>query len=453
MNGLVACALCEMKLRGQLTDNIPALPCLQALLSQMGQFPSTEPSPGSKMLMADEVLSPTTMLMPSGRPRKQARVQGPEVMGVASASGGNGGRRPASGNQLQHAGNPGAGAASDGAADHMVHSDSMPQQMMAQHALSQPMLQSMMLQQGSGQHQLPQGLSAPGPLPSATELQQAGHRPVVLACQLVLQQQANPTALRPLFAAPASSSNPVLPRPQNMEGLGASAELVSNALQLAQAGSGGNAQTHLDQLKAVTMSAQAAAATASAVAAATALLWQQLQQQEQARARQQQEQAQHVEHGHEMLPAEGQVGNEVGADAADAAAADGEPAPPGSPAADPAAAGQGASGSISRSSSSSTSAAGLSTAPGESHGVDKPPASQAAIDQPQQGPARTTPGPASAAEVAGPAAGADVPNMAGSFTAMMQDIDAQAVPQPLPGGQHMGPFMDSHPGFDAGRQA
>lgn len=350
----------------------------------MGQMPSTAPSPVSKMLLADEVLSPTTMLMPSGRPRKQARTQGPAAMGVASAEGSGAGRRH--GGQLQCSSTPGARAAQDGAAD-MAQSEAMHQQMM----------QSIMLQQG--QQQLPQGVSAPGPLPSVGELQQAGHRPVVLACQLVLQQQANPTALRPLFEAPASSSNPMQHKQDSMPGLAASAELVNSALQLAQAGSGGNTQTHLDQLKAVTMSAQAAAATASAVAAATALLWQQLQQQEQARARQH-------EHGHQeepmqdVLPAQGDAepaaGQEVGAA--------GEPAPPGSPAADPAVAGQGASGSISRSSSSSTSAAGLSAAPGDSHSVDKPPEAQtAAAERQEQGPRRTTPIPTGVADPAGPA--------------------------------------------------
>jgi hypothetical protein len=348
------------------------------------------------MLLADEVLSPTTMLMPTGRPRKQARTQGPAAMGVASAEGASAGRRPGSGNsQLQRSSTPGARAFPDGAAN-MAQSEAMQQQMM----------QSMMLQQGQQQ-----GMSALGPLSSAGELQQAGHRPVVLACQLVLQQQANPTALRPLFEAPASSSNPMQHKQDNMPGLAASAELVNSALQLAQAGSGGNAQTHLDQLKAVTMSAQAAAATASAVAAATALLWQQLQQQEQARARQHEHEHQE-EPRQEVLPAQADAepaaGQEVGAAV--------EPAPPGSPAADPAVVGQhqGESGSISRSSSSSTSAAGLSNAPGNSHSVDKPPAEQSApAEHQEQGPRRATPVPTGVADPAGlapvPSTGFDLP--------------------------------------------
>lgn len=390
---------------------------LQALLGRMGQMQSTEPSPVSKMLLADEVLSPTTMLMPSARPRKQPRTVGPEgIMGAASASGAGGSL------QLQRSGTPGANTA---------QSDLLQQQMAAQ---------SMLLREAQGQQAGLTSAPMPGPLPTAAELQQAGHRPVVLACQLVLQQQANPTALRPLFAAPGGSASPLQPRQGNPPGLGANAELVSSALQLAQAGSGGNTQTHLDQLKAVTMSAQAAAATASAVAAATALLWQQLQQQEQARARQQE---QPEEPGQDLQPAQGQAGGDVFADAdVDAAAAGGgEPAPPGSPVADPAAAAQGASGSMSRSSSSSTSAAGLSAAaPGDSHGVDKPPAAPAAAtDQQQHTQARTTPGPSPAAEVAAAAAGADCPSAAGADPAQVTSVGH---PEQQPASEEMRPAVD-----------
>jgi hypothetical protein len=338
---------------------------VQVLLGHLNQLPSSaEPSPVSKMLLADEVLSPTTALAPSGRPCKQARTQGPDAMGAAAAA--------AAGHQLPGDGAGLEGAAASGAMQsaHM----SMQQQML---------LQSLMMQHNQGQQ--PHGLAVSGQqsvLPGAAELQQAGQRPVVLACQLVLQQQANPTALRPLFETPASCPHPVHGKPQDLPGPAASAELVTNALQLAHAGSGGNTQTHLDQLKAVTLSAQAAAATASAVAAATALLWQQLQQQEQARREQQLHQQ--PSGGHEAPP---QAGQEAGFGAVDAVA-EAEPAPPGSPAAaaveDPAAA-QGVSGSLSRSSSSSTSAAGLSTAPGESyHSVDKPAAPCVAQEHQQQ---------------------------------------------------------------------
>lgn len=397
---------------------------MQALLGRMGQMQSTEPSPVSKTLLADEVLSPTTMHMSSGRPRKQTRTVGPQgMMGGAAASSGAGGSL-----QLQRSGTPG-----DGAAANTGQSDLLQQQ--AAH--------SMMLQQAQGQQEGLTSAPMPGPLPTAAELQQAGHRPVVLACQLVLQQQANPTALRPLFAAPGGSASPSQPRQgSNPPGLGANAELVSSALQLAQAGSGGNTQTQLDHLKAVTMSAQAAAATASAVAAATALLWQQLQQQEQARVRQLE---QPEEPGQDLPPAQGQAGGDVGADADvdDAAAGVGEPAPPGSPVADPAAGAQGASGSMSRSSSSSTSAAGLSAAaPGDSHGVDKPAAAPtAATAEQQQAAARTPSGPSPPAEAAAAAAGADVPSAAGVDATQVTSFDH---PEQQPAGEQApGPAADS----------
>lgn len=342
---------------------------VQVLLGHLNQLPSSaEPSPVSKMLLADEALSPTNALAPSGRPCKQARTQGPEAGGVAAA---------AAGHQLPGA--PGDGAGLEGAAA----SGAMQSAHMS--IQQQMLLQSLMMQHNPGQQQQGMvGSAQRSVLPGAAELQQAGQRPVVLACQLVLQHQANPTALRPLFETPSSSAHPVLDKPQDLPGPAASAELVTNALQLAHAGSGGNTQTHLDQLKAVTLSAQAAAATASAVAAATALLWQQLQQQEQARREQQEQQLHQQQSGEHDAPL--QAGQEAGGDAD--AVADGEPAPPGSPAAaaveDPAAA-QGVSGSLSRSSSSSTSAAGLSTAPGESHhSVDKPAAPSVAQEQQQQ---------------------------------------------------------------------
>lgn len=401
----------------------------------------------SKALLAEEVLSPSTMHMAANaRPRKQARKQGPGALGGHAGSG----------STMSRSATPADRVPSDGAAAaNMMQSDpmqqgqlSMQQHLMAQQGLPDSLLQQMMLQQG--QQQQVQGMPAgTGTLPNAADLQQAGHRPVMLACQLVLQQQANPVTLRPLFGAPATSTAPApASRAQNMPGFASSAEMVNSALQLAQTGSGGNAQNHLDQLKAVTESAQAAAATASAVAAATALLWQQLQQQEQARARQREQELLQLGHGDDM-PAEGQQeGGGVDAGGVDDAgiAAANEPAAPGSPVAavvaDPAAA-QAASGSISRSSSSSTSAAGLSTAPGDSHGVEQPPAGAALGQDQQQPPVQQAPAsPDAAAPEAEAVLGGAAVNAEGYGPASIEAVGAAHVlPDDFLLAQYFGPVV------------
>lgn len=394
---------------------------LQVLHAHSGPMgPSSEPSPVSKLLMADEVLSPTTMLMPS-KLRKQGRSgshpHGPAAaaMGAAAAAAGGGGRVGGSSHvqrkELAHLAAAGAGrpATLGGhaahAAAHMGQLLTMQQQQ--QLVVGQPGLhmQPMLMQQAQSQQQQP----GQGSLPSAAQLQQAGHRPVVLACQLVLQQQADPTSLQPLFDTPGSCGNPLQGKQQgSLPGPSASAALVGSALQLAQQAGGGSTQNHLDQLKAVTESAVAAAATASAVAAATALLWQQLQQQEQARERQRgqkpQEQQEHPAPGGEVQPeqdnqaaeqadavasgggAADAVGDAGAGGGADAGGAGGDGAARASPAAGSAGVASHDAASISRSSSSSTSAAGLSAAPGDSHSVDKQPTVQA--DGPDQQPAQ-----------------------------------------------------------------
>jgi len=383
-------------------------------MGHMAEMPGTEPSPVSKLLLADEVLSPTTMLMPS-RPRKQARTgahpQGPSAMGLGGAAGAAAGRRPGSSSHLQRQGqvlavNAGRCApygapprdASQGPQmeQPQLSLQQQQQQQLMGHGMQQPLLLRPVMQQQPGMAQ-----AGEGPVPPAAQLQQAGHRPVVLACQLVLQQQANPASLQPLFEAPGGCANPLQGQQQGLPGPSSSAALVGSALQLAQQAGAGSTQNHLDQLKAVTESAVAAAATASAVAAATALLWQQLQQQEQARERQREQQLQERQQQQQVgqlqagMPSVGNplMAEQVGAaDAAgagaDADAADG--AQPGSPVGSGPAGGAPAhdvTGSISRSSSSSTSAAGLSAAPGESHSVDKQAATQSAVTDAQpQGP-------------------------------------------------------------------
>lgn len=434
----------------------------QALMSQMrGAQPATEPSPMSRMLMADEVLSPTTMGMGGSshaRPRKQARTQGPAAMGVGAGGSGSSQLR-----QLQPRGDRGRNAAAHGADSGQIDAAAaaaavgyQPAHLMAQ---QWPGMHPMLMHQDSTgqqlQYQQHQGVATAGSgsLPSAAELQQAGHHPVMLACQLVLQQQANPNAH--MFQGQGGCTDAAAAQ-ANTQGAAANAELMNSALQLAQAGGSGNAQTHLDQLKAVTLSAQAAAATASAVAAATELLWRQLQQQERERERQrerereQQQQLQQQqsnsqgaaqdagEQQEQHVPAADVDAGVVdvvvdGAGDVDAAAA--EPAAPGSPVADPAAA-QAASGSVSRSSSSSTSAAGLSAAaPGDSQSVDKqavtqPAGSEQAQQQQQQQAQQQEQGPSAAVSPAGadpmavdgfvdapaPAAGTCAPDTAATTT-------------------------------------
>lgn len=384
---------------------------LQALMGHMAEMPGTEPSPASKLLLADEVLSPTTMLMPS-RPRKQARTgtqpQGPSAMGLGAAAGAAAGRRPGSSSHLQRQGQALASSAGRSApygappreasqGPQMEQPQLSLQQQLVGHGMQQPLLLRPLMQQQPGMAQAQEG-----PVPPAAQLQQAGHRPVVLACQLVLQQQANPASLQPLFEAPGGCANPLQGKQQGLPGPSSSAALVGSALQMAQQAGAGSTQNHLDQLKAVTESAVAAAATASAVAAATALLWQQLQQQEQARERQREQQLQERQQqqvgqlqagmpsvGNPMMAEQVGAADAAGAGAdADADAADG--AQPGSPAGSGPAGGapaHDATGSISRSSSSSTSAAGLSAAPGDSHSVDKQAATQSAVTDVQpQGP-------------------------------------------------------------------